>query len=48
MKRLKPRSFLPGPLECARASWANGWYSGIAVGLISGVALAVAVAQVVR
>ena len=39
---MKARPYLPGPLENAKESFANGWYSGIAVGLVTGIGLAVA------
>lgn len=38
---MKPRATLPHVADEPRQAWANGWWAGIAVGVINGMALAV-------
>jgi hypothetical protein len=39
--RLRPRATLPHAIESPRLAFLNGWWSGIGVGFISGIAMAV-------
>lgn len=39
---------LPNITDCPKSAWANGWWSGIAVGFISGLGLAVAFAAALK
>lgn len=38
---LKPREYLPSVADHPRAAFSNGWFSGIAVGFVSGLSVAV-------
>ena len=47
-KRLTPRAELPSPTEDARAAFLNGWWTGIAIGVINGIGAAVLVRQLMQ